>query len=614
MKDNDLKVIYGKKSQKTHDTIFVREEDFEVPHGEDYKLAIKVLDRIQESIIEEKPLPHNFVYDTTSLWWFIYQSLVADVKRSTNFISGFSELLKSINPSTVIIEDDFSKLGMIKQICSINKVRLKYSLSKFFIHKLQAKTINLIQSYRYKKITNSKIKKRLNIFNQNDKKLPPMNDKILFAISTNFRRSIFDFEKKKTTRGEFIQKTIMDMLDKKKIVGIDLDYTFHGQPEILAERLGDEIPWVPVESIIQNFKVKTSHKNFLQHYKKLLKKYEFQSLFRFNDVSFWNEVKESFSKMMSFPYLPFYLILLDGLLEFFSKNKPNAIFLPYETGPLALAFISVFKKLKIKSIGVQHGYIYPESPMYSQTKFASNDHPYGFPLPDQTLLFGQYVKDLLVSKGYPTNQLVVFGNPSLFNLEKITTEFSMYNLKKKFAIVENQKVILFTTGKLQRNYPEAGRYDYDEQIWNTLLKNFGNNEEFMLILKPHPSEENTSVYEEILKNHNCSNAIISKEDIFELIHIASIVVSVFSSTMFDALCFKKPVFRVKFDNDKPHLLDNSGGVITSNLADLSRNILNIIRDEELLLALQKKISSFVKEHYGIPETQPQLTLKKVLEN
>lgn len=608
-----MKIVYGKKSQKTPDTIFVREEDFEVPHGEDYKLAIKVLDRMQESTIEGKPLPQHLVYDTTSLWWFIYQSLVADVKRSTNFITGFLELIKSTNPSKIIIEDDFAKLDTIKQICSINKIQIKYSQFNFFVHKLQAKTVNLMQSYRYNKITNSKIQKRLRIFNQNDKKLPTMHDKILFAISTNFRRSIFDFEKKKTTRGEFIQKTIMDMLDKKNIVGIDLDYTFYGQPEILAERLGDEIPWLPVESILQNFKVKTSHKNFLKHYEELLKKREFQSLFRLNDVFFWNDVKTSFSKMMLFPYLPFYLILLDALVEFFSKNKPSVIFLPYETGPLALAFISVFKKLGIKSIGVQHGYIYPESPMYSQTRFASDDVPYGYPLPDQTLLFGQYVKDLLVSKGYPPNRLVVFGNPSLFNLEKITAELNTYDLKKKFTVNDSQKVILFTTGKLQRNYPEAGKYDYDEQIWNTLLKNFGNNNDFMIILKPHPSEENISVYEEILRSHNCSNAVISRGDIFELIHISSIVVSVFSSTMIDALCFKKPVFRIKFDNEKPHLLDDSGVVLTSNLTDLSQNILNVIKDEESLLALKKKISDFVKKHYGIPETQPQLTLKEILD-
>jgi len=415
-------------------------------------------------------------------------------------------------------------------------------------------------------------------------------------------------------RGEFIQKSIMDMLEKDCLYGIDLDYTFKGQPQILSERMNDDIPWIPIEILLQFDSYSKQHRQFLATYEKIISNQEFRNLFNVHGISLWNELESTFKKMVYAPHLPFYLNLLDSLYLYFSKNKPKAIFLPYETGPFALAFISIFKKLGIKTIGVQHGYIYPNSPMYSQTHFSNDNSPYGFPLPDITLVFGNYVKDLLVKNGYPSEKLVVFGNPSLFNLEKIKSEFDKEKLLKQFHILPNQKVIIFTTGKLQREYSEAGKYDYDEKIWELLLKNFSGKNNLFIILKPHPSEKNISIYEKISKNYHSNNIKILRHDIFELIQLSSVVVSVFSSTMFDSLCFNKPVIRIKFQNEEPHVLDESNAIITSDLNNMYQNILKILNNPELKSSLEKNISEFVKEHYGIPENHPELILKKILEN
>ena len=47
--NKNIKMIYGKKSLTSETEIFVREEDFEIPHGLDYKLAIEELEKIQHS-------------------------------------------------------------------------------------------------------------------------------------------------------------------------------------------------------------------------------------------------------------------------------------------------------------------------------------------------------------------------------------------------------------------------------------------------------------------------------------------------------------------------------------------------------------------------------------
>ena len=47
MKKKYSQIIYGKTSSESKDTIFVKEEDFEMPHGDDYKIAISELAKIQ---------------------------------------------------------------------------------------------------------------------------------------------------------------------------------------------------------------------------------------------------------------------------------------------------------------------------------------------------------------------------------------------------------------------------------------------------------------------------------------------------------------------------------------------------------------------------------------
>ena len=43
MTKNNLEIIFGTESKSSENKIFVKEEDFEIPHGEDYKLAIEFL-------------------------------------------------------------------------------------------------------------------------------------------------------------------------------------------------------------------------------------------------------------------------------------------------------------------------------------------------------------------------------------------------------------------------------------------------------------------------------------------------------------------------------------------------------------------------------------------
>ena len=146
------------------------------------------------------------------------------------------------------------------------------------------------------------------------------------------------------------------------------------------------------------------------------------------------------------------------------------------------------------------------------------------------------------------------------------------------------------------------------------MKHFASNKEFFIILKPLPSEKNISVYEQIISNYKVDNIKIINDDLFELIMCSSLVVSVFSSAMIDSLFFEKPVIRVKFDRETHPIFDKTDAIITSSLQSLSHNIHKILDSEKEHNILIQKGRVLLKDHYGIPEENPDLILKTLLGN
>jgi len=615
MKESNVNyhIIYGRKSQRVKEMIFVREDDFQIPLGEEsFKTPLDLLKKIQNTEIHGKKLPALFSYQDISLWWFIHATFFPQFKKTVNFVTKFLEFLDQIQPSKVQIDGDFDKFEIIKQICEKRQIKFSYAKISLLRFRIINNILWFIQKYRHEKIFKTKVKKRIDLFHNNNAPRPSLNDKIVFAVSTLYRRTIFNPKKGSTEKGEYIQQAIIDLIDdKSKIVGIDLDYTFKGDFDTLVERLKEKIPWFPVE-VLASHKI-TDHKEFLRNYDVLISSEEFQTLFNYKGISLWSQVRKIFQQMTLRSFLPFYLNLIDSLEDVFAKEKPKVIFIPYETGPLGLSLIVSSKRFGIKTVGVQHASVYRNNPMYSFDQFDSPTNPHGFPLPHKLLLFGEFSKQILEEQLYPTEKLIVFGNPYFFSMDKIESILSTIQLHEKYGIDKKKYVILFASALLQEYYQAQGKYDYDTQVWEYLLQNFGGKTEYEIILKPHPNE-NTDIYKKIVRKYNYANVKIVQGDLFELIYISSVVVSVFSTFMLDSLCFKKPVIRVKFSDEEPIIpYDKFSVIVTTELNKLSEKINNILQNPEIKDNLFRNLESFLKSQYNIPNTQPGLIIQKLIE-
>lgn len=604
-------IVFGKKSLRKESIIYLKKEDLQIPHGEDYKIALGELCKIKNSQIHNIDFLAQFEYEKNSMWWFIFPSIIPVYKNLINFIISFQQLIDEVKPQLVKVEDDFGKLNLIKQLCKKNKIKLGYSRLRYSKFYTKQKLIKNSQKSRFSRITSRKIEKRKKMFFDKMHSVPSVKNKIVFAVPTIYRRKIFDYKTGSSRNGEYIQQSIIDLLKTDDIVGIDLDYTFKGDFKKFSERLYEKIPWFPIENLISKYSTRTKL-SFLEKFEKLLYDSEFQKLFVYNDVDFWDNIEESFKKMSYAPNLPLYLDLIKSTSDFFKKNPPKVIFLPYETGPYALSIILACQKLGIKTIGVSHAIIPKYTPMYSHFSCKSEINPLGHPIPDVTLVFGDYAKKVLVDDGYPSNKVISFGNPAFFNLEKIEEVLARKSPRKKYNIQNEDFVILFTSGRLQPKYVADGNYDYDVQVWNRLVSEFANKKNYFLILKPHPQETDT-IYQTIAEKANAKNSLIINGELFELLFISNVVVSVYSTTMMDALCFKKPVIQVKFkDETHPIPFEKYGAILTTKVNNLSSAIISILENSSIKEKLQSNREQLLREQYGLPKTNPEKLLKHLI--
>lgn len=616
MVDNSqFKVIYGRKSKRENNTIYVREEDFQIPIGEDsFGMPTGELNRIQKvPIFNNKTIPELFAYDNFSLWWFMRSTIYPQFKKILNFTSKFLEFIENTKLHSIEITD-FSYKEIIEQMCHKRGIKLRYSKISFLKFKIKNKLMIHMQRFRFKKIHENKIKKRKKLYRKKFNSLPSLHNKVIFAIPTIYRRYIINLETGESQKGEYIQQNIMNLLNKHEIIGIDLDYTFKGETVTLSERLNDKIRWFPLEETLTMHHNKSArHGEFLAQYRKIIRTDDFQKLFYFKDVALWKQLEYTFRQMLYPPFLPFYLNLFDSLLVFFKKEKPKAIFLPYETGPYALALIAISKSYGIKTVGIAHAVVDKNNPEYSHDQLANRENSYGFLLPDILLLFGEYSKQILVNQGYPIGQLETFGNPAYFDLNKLESILIAKLLRQKYKIAPNKKVILFGTGMLQEYYDAQGKYTFDSQVWRYLLENFANKEEYVIILKPHP-QENTEVYEMILDEYNAKNACIIQGDLFELIYMSSVIISIFSTFMLDSLVFNKPVIRVEFEHIKHTIpYDEFGVIVSTDLNNLATKIRDVLNNEEIRNMLKKNTAHFLKYQFNLPEHNPEEILNRILE-
>ncbi len=608
-------IIFGNKHEKFENKIFVNEKDFQSVLA-NYQTTKKTMDeifRIENSLINNKPVLEYFQYDDgPSFWWFMHTQISDNLNNIISFIENFKNFLLKTKPSLVQITNNYKFFEIIKQICNQNNISFKYSKLEYTKFKFAQKNKILVKNIGISVFTQRKIASRQKLFQKmKGSVIPEINNKLLFLLSQTYRQDIYFPKQDITKRGEHLVSRLGELINDYKIVYLDFLSILEHDDSILNERLSSDIDCFPIDMLLHKPN-STKYNYYLEKYDNLLKNVDFQNLFSYQGIKLWSSIEESFQKMKTAPYIPYWLLLLDSLLEYFSKNKPKAIFIPYETGPIAQIIIFVANYHKIRSIGIQHGIIHDHHPSYSKKIFYDHNHPYGFLFPNFMLLFGEITKNQLVHYNYPEQNLVTFGNTTFFNLNKTLNNFSKHNLHEKYKIDQSKKIILLLPPAIIKKYESSEDHNYNTQIWKTLIESFSNSDKLIVILKPHPRDD-ISFYKNILDKYNKKNIKIIQGNLLELIYVSTLVVSSYSNSIMDALAMNKPVIQIIFENLETHMPnDGYDAVQKTNLSQLSKVVDNLLSNSADIEKLLKNAQIFVKSYYNIPEENPAQIIRDLL--
>ena len=609
-----MKLFYGSKLNEKHDDIlYLNDANLSLPYGISYfKESMPFLDNLSYQKCLGKIVPELFSYQNNSLWWLILPSLSYSIIDSINFINKFDLFLKKNKPTSVKIIGNFEKFYLVKQICENNKIQFSYSKSSFLKYSTKNKLKIRLREKHYSNTLQKKFSKRLNLFKIKSNKLPTFKNKLLIFSANVYRRKYFDFEKNFEVIREFLIDPLLPHIKNIDLVGIDVDYSFIGDTEILEQRLDESMPWIPLEGLLNDLSKNNKSNSFISSYKKLILNKDFQNLFTYEGINFWSRVESDFKKISTSYYLPFLIDMIEQFEKTLQISKPKAILIPYEKGSYALALIIACKKLGIKTIGIQHGAFDSLGHNdYAHTYLQSEKTPFGIPIPTHMLVWGNSSKNFLINKGYPKNKISVIGNPEFYDMKKIKKDQN--TLRIKFNFPTETKIILFTTSKLQRGYISDEKRAYDEYVLEELLNLYSNDPNYIIILKPHPVKEPTYVYEEIIKKYDAKNCFIKTENILELIQLSDLLISVESSTIIDAIALGKMVIAITFDGSSwmdPQIAKNI--LILSELKNLKINIEKILNDETLQNTLHDEQKKFLLDNYNFPNVQVDEIINNVI--
>ncbi|MGP8023794.1 MAG: UDP-N-acetylglucosamine 2-epimerase [Methanobacterium sp.] len=296
---------------------------------------------------------------------------------------------------------------------------------------------------------------------------------------------------------------------------------------------------------------------------------------------------------------------MEIVYEILRSENPDIIVTGHDQNPMDILFIKACNELGLPSLTVQDGLLaasrtinesffykleyifipfrvlklifnpnrsfkYKINRLWFEYKYGGDySFVYGHGDSSKIALFGDTVKNMLISEGVSSERLEVTGNSKFDNLIQFKDPLKKDFLKEKFEIPSDKKVILVLT----QWFVEAGLWSKKDREYFIveIAKACVNLKDVQLVIKLHPPYEKEADYREILKDLPISPLIYNFQSLHEIICISDVVVSVSSTAALEAMALNKPLLIVNMDHGSKLFKD--GGVLFIEKQDQILNAL-----------------------------------------
>jgi len=356
-----------------------------------------------------------------------------------------------------------------------------------------------------------------------------------------------------------------------------------------------------------NFKLlirylKGSFFNFIKIKKVLSKLKELEFLEGNNPLHIENEIRRC---IYITPFITAYYEALFS--KFLKSSNVKKIIMCSEAGIIGRIFNPIGQKYGTELIGIQHGvlgnasfpYFHIEKHINKKDYTNSNRSSKLFTLPNKTVVWSEKAKSDLIMRGkYPNDSLIVIGKMNNGKNKKNTLG-EIEKLKRLHNIPVDKKIILLA----MRTGGKGLNKEFDLKCLNMVYPFSKIENDFFILSKLHPLEE-FILYNKVKKNLSISEnqlSITKNINIKTAILISDIVVSVRSTTIFEAMEYNKPIIIINPDHISTDAKDwsKTGAVFyatnQNEMKSILKNILNNPLSKEMIKNQDNCLRDFLGE-------------------
>lgn len=542
----------------------------------------------------------TFSTEIAHMWWFIDIALYFQFIEIIKTILEISRVIELESPKEIrLLDKNTIRIQVVRKVCTLKGINFKLGERKYISLARNMKTTTRQVLANWWRPIKNRLIRRWSIHKQKE-----LDKAYNYLISNEFaRKGIFLTHpmhwrssvdpSKEGVKENYYFSLIYEKIQSIGIQPIDVHIVRKIKEsskvidEIVTSQKG--IPLKILQSYYprQSIKANSTIKIIKRRLEEIFKDQQFVEKIRYNGVPLQKIVYPSIIKFLH-RNVPYVTLTIENANEMIIKEKPDFIFLINEYSLHERATIIAAKKLGITCYALQHGLISSEHPGYvirSETTPELNiELP---PRVDKTFLYGKNFAKILINLGnYSLNQISVVGNPIWDKIKEMTDHYDPRAIKRNLKIPANRKVILHTT----ENLPDGSNPEVTSNIINTFQKM--EKGKYFLLIKVHPNEQ-IELYRSLVPVEQDDILVIKDVALGELLTVSDVLITVYSTTVFDAVVSNVPAITVSFshslinsffyDSDISYKADkeNLGSTIESILEKEKLN--QFIKDRERII-------------------------------
>ena len=523
----------------------------------------------------------------TSLWWFIHTLFYASAKEAILTIEQTNHLLESKSPDKVLIAGMPGIGEAIGQVCKMRAVG-------FETYKSESNPA-IEQLADVSKIIGGSIMLRIKETRRRRKggaSFRPNGGgegKLLFVSPSVNWRTVWNYSDSQEEKRDVFMGGIMDNASRLgyDVVCVDVDYSINGRVNLLETKIrNDKYRWIPFEHYLTREALAGLNQD--DQYSKLKdifgmmnESQAFKDKLQYNSVTLWNFLQSRIRRLLSSLHVLTYARILRAANEMIRIEHPDAVIMSYETGAYARATIVAARNAKVPTIGVQHGFVSPESVEYMHRKLVGAEEWEVCPIPTKTAVGGSYTADLLTRlSSYPKESVVITGYPKYDDLAQMKQHektIDSARILSGIGLSDSKRTMMIASGGFHSKY--GWPQNYDRAILELALSCISKREDTQLIVRLHPMEDGQMQRAVIREQaaHTVPVAIVKGER-NDLLWTSDLFLTVNSITALEALILGKCVLMLDSAEGNFPTVNLGNAVIHFRLKDLPELIQGMLDD------------------------------------